>query len=225
MWFIFENFKEIFECFWDYADYSSSLVRINTFLSLPQKDDNLEKLKLTKEIKTIHFKNVYFKYKSSPSWVLKNYTRTFVPGKLNHLTGKNGTGKSTILYLMLGLVEPNQGFIIITDYQGQSYNLPRDINLQHWREYLVAYCAHETLLEAGSTGQKQLANIANTLTTKKAAQLFLFDEADNTLDKESQIKFYQQLEKLAKSKLVIYVKHEANEKLANGELKTRITFY
>jgi len=51
----------------------------------------------------------------------------------------------------------------------------------------VAYCAHDTLVSEGSTGQKQLANLEQLLTEKQTAQIFLFDEADNALDQEKQV--------------------------------------
>lgn len=71
----------------------------------------------------------------------------------------------------------------------------------------MAYCAHETLVEEGSTGQKQLANINNTLTQKKTAQIFLFDEADNALDKTNQEEMATKIEALIEKKIVIYIKH------------------
>jgi len=71
----------------------------------------------------------------------------------------------------------------------------------------VAYCAHETLIEEGSTGQKQLVNISQALTNKKDAQIFLFDEADTALDADNQKEFRQKVKELAKSKIVIYIKH------------------
>ena len=55
----------------------------------------------------------------------------------------------------------------------------------------MAYCAHETLVEKGSTGQKQLANLNQTLVTKKDSQIFLFDEADNALDEDNQKQFLE----------------------------------
>ncbi|KLL05132.1 MAG: ABC transporter ATP-binding protein [Mycoplasmataceae bacterium RV_VA103A] len=209
IWFIFQNFGDIFECFWDYADYSSSLTRINTFLSLPQKNDNLEQLKFPTNLKiiTIDYQNISFRYPGQKEWLLKNYTRTFTPGTINHLTGKNGSGKSTLLYLLLGLLTPQEGKIIITDNQGNNYNLLTDINLQSWRENNVAYCSHETLIEEGSTGQKQWTNINNTLQRKPQAQIFLFDESDNGLDQENQEKFKEIIKKLAKGKVVVYIKH------------------
>ena len=71
----------------------------------------------------------------------------------------------------------------------------------------MAYCAHDTLIEEGSTGQKQLANINQTLEQKKQAQIFLFDEADNALDQDNQEKFQERIKELAKNKLVVYIKH------------------
>ena len=71
----------------------------------------------------------------------------------------------------------------------------------------MAYCAHETLVEEGSTGQKQLANINQILSDKKDCQIFLFDEADNALDEDNQKEFREKIKELAKNKLVIYIKH------------------
>ena len=209
MWFIFENFGEIFECFWDYADYSSSKERINNFLVLPEKNDNLEKTKLEQDIKikSIIYENVSFRYQGQKEWVVKNYNRTFTSAKINRLTGKNGSGKSTILYLLLGMIIPQKGKIIIEDERGNTYNLNRDINLKHWRESNVAYCAHDTLIEEGSTGQKQLTNISQMLANKKDAQILLFDEADNALDEDNEKEFQEKFKELTKNKVIIYIKH------------------
>jgi len=131
-WRIFDNFGDIFVCMWDYADYAISQERINNFLALPEKDDNLggKKLDPLVPITTITFHNVYFRYQGQSDWILKKYNRTFVPDKINRLIGKNGTGKSTIIYLLLGMLKPQQGRVIITDAQGNNYNLHQDINLK-----------------------------------------------------------------------------------------------
>jgi ABC-type Mn2+/Zn2+ transport system ATPase subunit len=47
------------------------------------------------------------------------------------LIGKNGTGKSTILYLLLGMIVPEKGQIIIEDKKGKHYDLNKDINLKN----------------------------------------------------------------------------------------------
>jgi ABC-type bacteriocin/lantibiotic exporter with double-glycine peptidase domain len=63
------------------------------------------------------------------------------------------------------------------------------------------------LVEKGSTGQKQLANINNVLQQKKDASIFLFDEADNALDETNRKYIIEKLKKLAEKKIVIYIKH------------------
>lgn len=63
-------------------------------------------------------------------------------------------------------------------------------------------------MEEGSTGQKQLANINQTLKQKKQAQIFFFDEADNALDEDNQAKFKERIKKLVEQgKLVICIEH------------------
>jgi len=82
-------------------------------------------------IAAIKLENVSFRYQGQKEWVLKNYNRTFTPDKVNRLTGKNGTGKSTVLYLLLGMIIPQKGQIIIEDEKGNTYNLHQDINLKY----------------------------------------------------------------------------------------------
>ena len=71
------------------------------------------------------------------------------------IVGENGTGKSTIIYLLLGMIIPQKGQIILEDEKGQTYNLHQELNLQYWREHNMTYSSHENLIDQGSTGQKQ----------------------------------------------------------------------
>ncbi|MDR1670146.1 MAG: ABC transporter ATP-binding protein/permease [Spiroplasmataceae bacterium] len=210
IWNIFDDFGEILKCLWEYADYNISKERVANFLSLQERNDNIDQIILPNNVSIteIRMENISFRYeKNQEEWIIKNYSRTFTPEKINRLIGKNGTGKSTILYLLLGMIVPEKGQIIIEDKKGKHYDLNKDINLKNWREKNVAYCSHDTLIEEGSTGQKQLANIDNIVLTKKNAQIFLFDEADNALDLENQEKIQEKIKKLVNKKIVIYIKH------------------
>jgi len=46
------------------------------------------------------------------------------------LLGENGIGKSTILYLILGVIQPQQGKILIACENGKICNL-KEINSKH----------------------------------------------------------------------------------------------
>ena len=209
-WQIFGNFGEIFRCFWEYADYSSSLSRVNSFLSLPEKNDNLtgKILNENEKIVSIHCQNVSFRYQENGEWIVKNYNRTFTNQQINYLVGENGTGKSTILYLLLGMLVPQTGQIMVENKQGQIYNLHHDLNLSYWRKHHIAYAAHETLCEQGSTGQKQWTNIQDLLTQRSQSHIFCWDEVDNALDVDKKGLFQKELRKLIENnKLVIYISH------------------
>ena len=47
--------------------------------------------------------------------VLDDFTCSFLAGKLTCITGRSGTGKTTLLNLMLGLVQPDAGEIVGLD--------------------------------------------------------------------------------------------------------------
>ena len=58
----------------------------------------------------IRIKNVTFGYNSSAK-VLEEFSLQFQDGGVYGLLGKNGTGKSTLLYLITGLLRPQRGCV------------------------------------------------------------------------------------------------------------------
>lgn len=96
-------------------------------LSLPSTEDyradkQVEKLESPK----IEFKNVAFKYESSDT-VLDNISFTINKNEMVALVGPSGTGKSTIVNLILKFYEPLSGKILLNDkeYHELSHNLIR----------------------------------------------------------------------------------------------------
>ncbi len=65
----------------------------------------------------IEFKNVSFKYEddSSNDDVIKNISISINPGEMVCILGHNGSGKSTIAKLMMGLLQPISGYIYLND--------------------------------------------------------------------------------------------------------------
>jgi ATP-binding cassette subfamily B protein len=77
-------------------------------------DDPLQQPEEPKEgdwDKDIHFKNVNFKYPGTEKTVLKDITFTIPNGSKVALIGGPGSGKSTILKLLLRLYDPTEGLI------------------------------------------------------------------------------------------------------------------
>ncbi|WP_234340160.1 ABC transporter ATP-binding protein [Gorillibacterium timonense] len=65
------------------------------------------------EIETIEFKDVYFKYPGTEQMIVKGLSFTLKKGGHYSFVGKNGSGKSTITKLLLGLYDVDQGSILI----------------------------------------------------------------------------------------------------------------
>ena len=63
----------------------------------------------------IKINDLTFKYKSSKENVLENINIEIKEGEVVSIIGKNGTGKSTLLKLISGLVKPSKGEILIDD--------------------------------------------------------------------------------------------------------------
>ncbi len=55
------------------------------------------------------FDNVSFKYSSANEYTLRNVTLHIAPNDIILITGRNGTGKTTILKLLMKLLTPTQG--------------------------------------------------------------------------------------------------------------------
>ncbi len=78
------------------------------------------------EFESLTFDNVYFKYPHTNKYVLKGVSFTLNKGDKLSLVGINGSGKSTIIKVMLGLYEIESGQIFINGYPMADYNI-RDV--------------------------------------------------------------------------------------------------
>ena len=199
---LFKSLKTTVARIREYPYYLSAKKRINFLLNQKERDDIQKNIIITEPVEKITFKNVIFGY-NSDKLVLKKFNLTFSRGKVNHLEGANGFGKSTIVNLLMGLYQPNQGEILINNK-----NKLTEINLQTWRKK-IAYAEHQNLVKNGlSTGQKQLIDLENLFKDDKNKEIFIFDEADNSLDLINKNSFYQRLESLSqKGKIIILITH------------------
>ena len=68
----------------------------------------------------IKFEDVSFKYNNSKNYILENLNLQINEGELTSIIGKNGTGKSTFLNLISGIVKPSKGNILIDNINTKS---------------------------------------------------------------------------------------------------------
>lgn len=75
------------------------------------------------EIKKIEFKNVSFCYPLMEKYILKNVSFTLNKNEKLAIVGKNGSGKSTIIKLLLRFYDVNQGKILINNRDIKEYDI------------------------------------------------------------------------------------------------------
>ena len=106
-----------------YPRASVSAMRINEVLSTDNSIKELDKLIDTKILGSIEFKNVSFKYPDADEYVLENISFKVDKGQTLAIIGSTGSGKSTIVYLIMRFYDETNGEILIDGVNIKDYKL------------------------------------------------------------------------------------------------------
>ena len=91
--------------------------RINEFYALeelPERVRNLEtSVAIAQETPFVELQNVTFAYEDDSRKILHHLSFKVYPGEQVTLSGRTGTGKSTVFKLLLGLYQPGEGKVLI----------------------------------------------------------------------------------------------------------------
>ena len=107
--------------------FKSSTPTVLSFLDILDKEksnltiikDDFEVLDYNKEI---NLEKVYFQYNKNLPSVLNNLNLVIKKGEKILIKGKTGTGKSTLINLIIGLIEPSQGKLLVDNTEINSKN-------------------------------------------------------------------------------------------------------
>lgn len=109
---------------------------LNDFFDFEEKKENNEKIKITGDIT---FRNIYFKYPKSDSYILNNLSFNVSSGQRLGILGRSGSGKTTVMKLLIKLYSVDSGTILI---DGKNIE---DLNIDHLRKN-INYINQKTTL-------------------------------------------------------------------------------
>jgi len=98
-----------------------SIERIQDFLDLTDENDHRYET-IEESIETIDIKNLSFKYEDNGQNIINNLKFIINKGDKLLIKGENGTGKSTLIKILLGLYDPSEGEIFINDKKYSNLN-------------------------------------------------------------------------------------------------------
>ncbi len=150
-------------------EYQRSMASTNRVLDLIDRPikilDGTQRLFANNIKGKINFKNVYFNYPERPK-LLKNFNLEISPGDTIGIVGPTGSGKSTLVKLLLRLYPIKQGTIELDGNPIEKFNLT-DLRKAIALVSQEVYLFHGSIIDNISYGN----NNANLNQIKKAAEL------------------------------------------------------
>lgn len=152
----------------------ASLLEISNLLdeSIILNRKRIESQGITEFKKSIKFDDVSFKYTKESYYILKNISLEISKGDRIGICGETGSGKSTLVDLILGLLSPTQGKIILDGEPLQNTNLINEWskNISHVPQ-LIFLC-DTTIIENIAFGlQKDQIDLNKAKKAAKIAQI------------------------------------------------------
>ena len=153
-----------------------SFKRINEVLSVEPSISNTGKIKLS-NLESIEFKNVYFRYDKAQEDRLKNISFRIEKGENIGIIGSSGSGKTTIVNLLLRHIDPTSGNILINGIDIKEYDIESLRNI-------FAYTPQKTLLFKGSIRENLTfdKNFANNVLDNALDEAAIKDFIDNNTE-------------------------------------------
>lgn len=120
-----------------------ALSSVSEIMNATDVEANIGKTKIPAIKGQIEFKDVCYKYPNTDQYVVSNFSLDVKPGECIAVVGASGSGKSTIMNLIIGFLVPNQGQVLV---DGKPLT---EFNLSEYRHH-ISVVPQNSILFAGS---------------------------------------------------------------------------
>ncbi len=96
---------------------------------------------------SLELKNVSMKYETETDYIIKDFNIAIKRGQIIGIKGETGCGKSTLIDIMMGLIEPNTGKIL---FNGKDINSKKNLTYKHNYHSLIAHVPQNIYLSNSS---------------------------------------------------------------------------
>lgn len=172
--------------------YEDGLYVNNLFELLEIKNNIMrENQKYIQEISKVEFRHVWFKYPNTEKYILEDINFVIEKGKSYSFVGLNGSGKTTIIKLILNLYNPTRGEILVNDINLSNIDMEEYLSkigvvFQDFMKYPL------TISENISIASVRQMNNKNKI--EKAAKLSGADQFINKLPKKYDTSLFREWE-------------------------------
>lgn len=133
-WKVLNPLKSFFSSLPKIEQIMSSVAQVNKLFSIPTEQTTERRTVINEAKKAkIEFNRVTFRYRPDLSPAILGISFVVQPGELVCITGKNSSGKSSMLRLIMGLYKPQAGHILINNMNIQQFD---PIELRHTIAYM-----------------------------------------------------------------------------------------
>lgn len=158
-----------------YEQTKTAYKELNNIMALPvERPEGKQFVRRSKFKGTIEFKDVCFKYPETSKGALEKVSFSIKEGEKVALIGRNGSGKTTIEKIMLGLFEPDSGSVLIDGIDIKQID-PADLRKS------IGYVPQDVVLFKGTVKQNIVykAPYVDDMTVLKAAKISGVDDFVN----------------------------------------------